>query len=812
LTTRHRYEKDPSSFSEGVAYGREAIDISKAQNTFCPTISIIFAEVIRLYADEHGHNEHWTWVKNICHDVISNLPPGSYLRARASRILGYSLIRCWEPSAANGKQYIEEALHLSLQMLADIGTTHDSMLHECLSNHAALLHLQYQQLGDVQALNKARQYHGRALNICPSTHVARPVELSRLCMCQALRFMSFGNLHDLDEALTIGRDALNNSFPDGIFQTYMVSHVAGILRLRFDKLSMDSDLDEAIELSRKALRIPTSIADRARWFNNRADCLVARFISHGAQDDLDEAIRIQREVLESTPKDYIYFRERMVCLVDPLILRYKDLGNVDDLNEAVKLLRTATGVRISFTDLNFFRLLADALSIRFEALGIAEDIEEAITTSQHLLKLAPEKNHYHLPAVFQLARAHLLRGKRYGILQDIDKSIQLLESVPRQDVVSSALAADCLLNLSSSYLARYNHTRERHDATGAKDVLLELLDVVSESRRDLFQCLLRIAQLHLQEGTPYRDTSSCLQYLAKSVTINQYDARSRLRYIVPVLRDLESFEEGIPPPDSPARVQLVDIYAAVVALLPHVAFFALDLSARFQYLAAGQSIATVGASHAIATGQPERALEILEQGRAVFWTHALRLRSQFDLVPDDIRQQLLGLSRQLERNSAVSTVSSDPSAMEKAAVRRRQQTEAFVSLVGRVRELPGLERFMLHDEMATLSRAADKGPVVVLVPSNAACHAIILRAEHKPISIALPLLTEIWVVRSSKCWRAAASETRAETTHRLKLMASNRQAILSSAGAVLEGLWTKLVWPVLSTLGLKVSYPQTDVR
>jgi tetratricopeptide (TPR) repeat protein len=617
--------------------------------------------------------------------------------------------------------------------------------------------------------------------------------------------MSSGNLHDLDEALAVGRDALNNGFPNGVSQPYMISHVANILRLRFDKLSLDSDIDDAIELSYKALRLSASMPDRVRWLNNRADNLAARFMFHGSQDDLDEAIRIHREVLESTPENYLFVRERIVGLADPLILRYKDLGNVDDLNEATELLRTASGTSMSFTDPHFFRSFADALSIRFEALDMADDIEEAIATSQYLIKLAPEKSHHRIPAVLHLAKAYLLRGRRYGVLRDIESSIQLLESLPRQDVVSSALVADCLHNLSSSYLARFNHTREPRDANSAKDVLLELLDVVSEGRRERFQCLLKIAQLHLVEGTPYRDTSSCVQYLAKSVTRDQYDVRFRLRYIVPVLRDLECFEEGIPPPDSPARVQLADIYAAVVALLPHVAFFALDLSARFQYLASGQSIATAGASHAIAIERPEWALEILEQGRAVFWTHALRLRSQFDLVPEDIRQQLLELSRQLEHNDTVSTVSSNPRVIEKAAVRRRQQSGAFASLVGRVRELPGLERFMLHDEMATLSRAADKGPVVVLVPSSTACHAIILQAEHKPMSIALPLLTDIWVLRSSKCWRAATSETRAETTRRLKLMASSRRVTRSSADEVLEGLWTKLVWPVLSALGLKVS-------
>jgi hypothetical protein len=73
----------------------------------------------------------------------------------------------------------------------------------------------------------------------------------------------------------------------------------------------------------------------------------------------------------------------------------------------------------------------------------------------------------------------------------------------------------------------------------------------------------------------------------------------------------------------------------------------------------------------VADQQPGRALEILEQERAVFWAHALRLRSQFNVVPTDIRQELLKLSRLLEQNDTVTRVSSNPQIIEKAAAQRQ---------------------------------------------------------------------------------------------------------------------------------------------
>jgi hypothetical protein len=126
------------------------------------------------------------------------------------------------------------------------------------------------------------------------------------------------------------------------------------------------------------------------------------------------------------------------------------------------------------------------------------------------------------------------------------------------------------------------------DAIRVKDTLFEMLETNSNGRRELFQCLLKISRLHLEPGTPYRDISSCLQYLAQSIGNNQCDIRSRLKQIIPVLQDLDSeVSEGFPTFTPVVRAELVNIYAEMTRLLPHVAFFGLNLSARYPYLASG---------------------------------------------------------------------------------------------------------------------------------------------------------------------------------------------------------------------------------
>ncbi|EIN08584.1 hypothetical protein PUNSTDRAFT_134957 [Punctularia strigosozonata HHB-11173 SS5] len=128
------------------------------------------------------------------------------------------------------------------------------------------------------------------------------------------------------------------------------------------------------------------------------------------------------------------------------------------------------------------------------------------------------------------------------------------------------------------------------------------------------------------------------------------------------------------------------------------------------------------------------ALEILEQGRAIFWTHTLRLRSPFDAVPEKNRSQLLLLARQLERTDPAAK---DPRAVESEVTRRRKQSEQFNALLETIRRYPGMERFLLPDEYAKLATAAKEGPVVVLVSSALGCHAVVINSSGDVMGIPL---------------------------------------------------------------------------
>jgi hypothetical protein len=257
---------------------------------------------------------------------------------------------------------------------------------------------------------------------------------------------------------------------------------------------------------------------------------------------------------------------------------------------------------------------------------------------------------------------------------------------------------------------------------------------------------------------------------------------------------------------SSTSFKLLDIIGNAVMLLPRIAFFGIHLHSRLQSLKEGQSIAMTGASLALNLSQAERALEIMEQGRAIFWTHTLRLRSPFNGIPDELHNRLLVLARRLEKVASVSENSTDQRYMEKEIAQRRKDSEEFNSLVDRVRLLPGRERFMLPDEYSALKGVTEKGPVAVLVCSPVACHAMILMPSGSVSTVPLKAVTNKWLVESASTWRSTVIEARSELRDKRKMVKAKKvpDSSHTRSGRILRLLWINVVFPVIQALHIEV--------
>ena len=79
----------------------------------------------------------------------------------------------------------------------------------------------------------------------------------------------------------------------------MLDSLAGALLIQFRQGDQQSDLDEAISLLRQALELrPPPHPDRSSSLNNLALALSACFDKGGQQSDINEAISLHRQALE----------------------------------------------------------------------------------------------------------------------------------------------------------------------------------------------------------------------------------------------------------------------------------------------------------------------------------------------------------------------------------------------------------------------------------------------------------------------------------------------------------------------------------
>ena len=77
-----------------------------------------------------------------------------------------------------------------------------------------------------------------------------------------------------------------------------------------------------------------------------------------------------------------------------------------------------------------------------------------------------------------------------------------------------------------------------------------------------------------------------------------------------------------------------------ISLMPQAAYLGLSLNHRLKSVADAEHSATMAASHALLIPNATLALELLEQGRAVFWRQSLHLRTPFEAldIPKDIHE------------------------------------------------------------------------------------------------------------------------------------------------------------------------------
>jgi tetratricopeptide (TPR) repeat protein len=808
LEERYQYTGDARDLKSAAKYGEEALAMSCADNTVCPTVGVFYADILGSVFETTTNWEKLRMAEVLCREAMMLCEDAHPLSSTACH--SFSGIYLKRLLQSGDQAIIDKAANLQRMGLRRLPKTESYNKHRHLRRLAEILAQSPVQEGD-QNEDGILFVISEAFRLCPSMHVDRLVIHTRMMEQLLAEYIRSGELAFLKRAIELGRQALDMGIsPNTSRRANLLLWTADSLRTRYVRAGTDADdLEESVRLYREALQINFA-TDEKHWayLNGLAWALVLQFRSDGDISHLEEVAQLYHNasavISTANPRKYYtnsgYAHSLGLCFVDT--------GDISELNRAICLDKEAiAAIHPSTVDYTHATVqVISHLCLRFEMLHESSDLRRAIVAAEELLESIPEGHMNRLEAINVLAKTRLLYAIDQNDSGGIDLAIEQLLSVKNQ-LSRSHLGPESLRTLAACYMVKFRHAPTVDTALRARDVIDEALESVSSNHYERFQCLINAAKLYLEPGTPYCHIDIALKYLSDALKSTQRDVRSKIRGVKDVLIKLEIEYRDVLAAASTSS-QLLDITEFVVQLLPRIAFFGAHPYSRLQSLKQGQAIAMTGASHALNLYQPAKALEIMEQSRAIFWTHILRLRSPLDDLPDDLQGRLFKLARRLENAANAYENSTDREYIDRQIAQRRQDTNEFNSLVGQVRCLPGLERFMLPDEYATLKRVAEKGPVAVLVSSTLACHAIILKSSGDAVSIPLEAVTDKWVMESASVWRSTVIETRSALRDGRKLVKSKKvpSSPYTRAERILRLLWTNVVFPVIQALRIEVRW------
>ncbi|KAH0828771.1 hypothetical protein J3R83DRAFT_3209 [Lanmaoa asiatica] len=149
------------------------------------------------------------------------------------------------------------------------------------------------------------------------------------------------------------------------------------------------------------------------------------------------------------------------------------------------------------------------------------------------------------------------------------------------------------------------------------------------------------------------------------------------------------------------------------------------------------SLAVDAFSACLRNHSPADAVELLEQGRGVFWSQLTRLRSPLD---DVIASGPAGkeLAAEFTRLTVLIRNALDsPGARQHDLV--CNLNVKLEKVVTRIRGLPHLSRFLLPSLFSDLQQAARDGPVIIVSASKYGCDALVVLVDQDPVHIPLSI-------------------------------------------------------------------------
>ncbi|WP_410609441.1 CHAT domain-containing protein [Amycolatopsis sp. lyj-109] len=522
--------------------------------------------------------------------------------------------------------------------------------------------------------------------------------------------------------------------PDDPAHLLRLNQLGDALQRSAEHTGDDAVREEAVRHLREAVALARPGSDlRLHHQVDLAAALRDRGQRTGDVAALREGADLLGEVLAATPPDTRPWANRcenyLVAAYD-LVVR---TGDLDLLDRAVETGRSGRGLSSRATTIPL--LLGLLHHERFRWTRQEADLAEAVAEFAGVADSVPYGERDHVTALGNLGVAWLDRHRFTGDEEALRRAVTALGTAVRASAPDSSERGEALVNHGDALIAHYD--------------------------RRLDPGILAAAALAYQEAAGIRALRPIVRIKA---------ARSWAR---------AEAEAG-------HWRQARDAAGYAVGLLPLVVPRRLARTDQQQALAELDGLAADAAAAALAAGDPETAVRLLELGRGVLGGQVLQSRSDLSrlhAVAPDLAARLGAAFDRLTPSGPVTGADAD---------RRHDADIRLLALLEQARALPGFADFLAPPDLAGLLPSTVDGPVVLINVSELRADAVIVRPSGVT-ALPLPGVTPGEVAARAAAFGAALAASIRPGT--------DEAAAQHTIADVLAWLWDHIAGPVLAHLG-----------
>lgn len=676
---------------------------------------------------------------------------------------------------------------------------------EVLSGLATTLFWRFFRTGAIELLEQIISLNQQALDLYPPGHRDRPAAMCALGASLSACSHYTGNLQPLNNAVNLLEEAISLQGNEDATYINTLHSLAVALTNRSMHTGNLADVRRGIDMFYKtAAMTPKGSPFPPLIFSNPGFVIDYCLSTYASPDFLEVAIRLRREALVITPPEHVLYPVFQHLLILCLRTRFKYYGDLIDADEAIDLIPSLLQQSNETGPLHaqFLWAAATIYHDRFRNTDALLDLTEAIRLIRLCLsKVKKDDPRHHEWVAFygeNLNALHLNTGDEGALVSALQQYEISLELSPESQI----FRPECLAALARTHIRCFMLWGNPQDMELAIANLTKALISVPSQHPLRLNILRDLASAHLTPGSPYYNRLTALEHLKMSLSETTFKTVSRVKGACELLEQLNAQCDPCDLTVDELRLTM-DIYERIMELNPRIAFFGFDSRSCLRLIRYTVSLARDAAEYGLLLSRPDLAVEMLEQGRALFWTHYLRLRTKVDGLEPKLADELASVATQLRRGYTDLQLETR-AAVQDFAIEQRLLGLKFEELAARVRTHPGYESFLRPSTFTALNSAAQNHPVLILIPGVQVSHALLLQGlEVAPVHIPLEGINASRLERLANCLRAVQRGERIRARGQRAVRIKGQMAT-SVTKNLLQDLWDGIMFPVIFAMGFQV--------